>query len=169
MAKNGLVLITKTSFSGVSSVSLDNVFSATYSMYIIRRELSGVAAGSEIEMRLRASGSDATGANYRRQRLAADSTSVTGTRNTGVTYWPTTLGHTEATAIGFSETWISNPYEAVRTTAWTDSGYDATANITLRVECQAHDLASSYDGFTFYSDATTNMTGWIAVYGLVKS
>jgi hypothetical protein len=120
-------------------------------------------------MYLRADGVNATGANYRRQRLAASSTSVTGTRNTGVAYWPTTLGSSESTAAGFVDTWISNPFEAARTTAWADYSVYADGNIEARIECQSHDLATSYDGFTIYTDPSTPITGTISVYGLVKS
>lgn len=168
MAKNGLVLITKTSFTAQASVSIDNCFSAAYTHYIVKRNLLGSGAGNAINLRLRVGGADASGANYRRQYLSVDSTTAAGGRITGETSFANALGYTEATTFGYSETWISNPFEAVVTTLWIDAGNSPTGNINQLVQVMAHDLTTSYTGFTAYPAAGT-ITGSIAVYGLVKS
>jgi len=168
MAKNGLVFITKSTFTTAASVSIDSCFSATYTHYVIKRNLLGSGAGNAIHARLRVGGVDASAANYRRQLLYGDSTTVAGVRSTGDVYLTDALGYTEATSFGYSELWISNPFETVRTTAWVDLAHTQTGNMPLVTEVYAHDLATSYDGITFFPGAGT-ITGSISIFGLVKS
>lgn len=168
MAKNGLVLITKTSFSGASSVSIDNCFSATYTHYIVTRNCLFSGGVVNVRGRLRVSGADESGATYRYQYVNASSTSVTGARTTGATFFEALLGYGETGAFGFAEAWISNPFEAVRTTAWSDSPNDHSGSIVLQSLVQANDNATSYTGLTIYPSSGT-MTGSIGVWGLVKS
>lgn len=166
---NGLVFITSTgSFTTQSSVSIDGCFSAIYTHYIIKRNLLGSVATAGLNARLRVSSTDDSGANYRDQYLLAGSTSVTGARATGLTSWVDALGYAEATSFGYSETWISNPFDTVRTTAWSDQGYAQTGSLFAESKVYAHDLTTSYDGFTVIPTAGT-ITGSISVYGLVKA
>lgn len=166
--KRGLVKVASVSFTAASSVSLDGCFTSEFTHYIVRRNLLGSTALSSLNIRLRASGADDAGTNYRYQYLDASSTTIGAGRVTGQTSFSAAMGYAEATAFGFSETWISNPYEAVRTTAWVDDGYNYTSNILLETVVYSHDLAQSYTGMTVLVSAGT-MTGTITVYGLVRS
>lgn len=167
MPKNGLVHITTATFTTQASVSIDNCFSATYTHYLVKRNLLGSGAGNRIDMRLRVSGSDASGANYRYQTLEGDAGSTPAARYTGLTAIPL-LGFTEATSFGYSESWISNPFEAVRTTVWCDFPNAQTGNIYFVSMVGAHDLTTSYTGMTVFPVAGT-ITGSVSVWGLVKS
>lgn len=167
MPKNGLVKISKTTFSAVASVSIDNCFSTTYTHYLVKRDISGTA-GQSVLVRLRVGGADASGADYRYQYIDAASTTVAGARGTGQTSFGWGLGIIEGTAIGYTETWISNPFETVRTTAWCDTSSTVTGNIVLDSFVFEHDLATSYTGFTA-SVGSGTLTGSITVFGLVKS
>lgn len=160
-----LKLITSATGTAVSSLSINGCFSAAYDHYLIMRNLLGSTTNAGIDIRLRVSGVDASGADYRWQRVYTASTTVGGSRSTGVTSAAHALGYAEATSFGFSRTWISNPFATARTTLWTDHSYDADADIYLFSRVQAHDLATSYDGFTVIPDAGT-ITGTIYVYGL---
>jgi hypothetical protein len=63
--KAGMVLLNTTSFSAVSSVSINDVFTSTYKNYSIVVNLTTPAAGTPIiRFRLRAAGTDQSGANY---------------------------------------------------------------------------------------------------------
>lgn len=157
--------ITSASFTTQASVSIDGCFSAGYDHYLVMRNLLGSVANADLDVRLRVSGTDASGADYRWQRVYADSTTVGGSRATGATSAAHALGYTETTSFGFSRTWISNPFAAVRTTFWTDHSYDADANIYLCSRVQEHDLTTSYDGFTVTPSVGT-ITGSLYVYGL---
>lgn len=158
----------ETSFTAQSSVSTDNCFSATYTHYVVYYRYSGSAAGFGLGMRLRTGGADASGSNYRRQVVDASNTTITGARATGATSWPAILGiqHSDSLTSGYTR--ISNPFEAVPTTAWADFGYSMTGNIVLRRDVYAHDLTTSYSGFTAIAESG-NVTGTITVYGLKES
>lgn len=156
-------------FSGSSAVNIDGCFSALYTHYMVTRNLLGSAADLSLNVRLRVSGTDDSGANYRTQRLDADGTFINGVRYTGQTSWVAgALGSTEATATGFGILRISNPFEAVRTTAWTDKSLAATENIRLYRLVHAHDLTTSYTSMSVTPDSGT-ITGTIRVYGLKES
>lgn len=162
------IKIATTSFSAASTVNVDNVFSSTYTHYLVVRSCSNTSAGINYNVRLRVSGADDSGANYRRQSVSADSTTVSGARATGATDWTSGLGTSETTAIGFGMLRISNPFDTVRTTAWTDQGYTVTGNIGLDRRVFAHDLTTSYTGFTVIP-ASGTITGSVTVYGLKES
>lgn len=168
MAKKGLVFISNTSFTTASSVNVDNCFSATYTHYLIKRNLLGSSAGTYVAMRLRVSGSDASGTNYRRQYISPDSTTINANRSTGDTLWFQGAGYVESTTMGFSETWVCNPFEAVCSTAWSDVSLSATSTITAVTNVMAHDLTTSYTGFTLVTGAGT-ITGSVSVFGLVTA
>lgn len=168
MPSKGLVFISKTTFSGASSVNIDNCFSATYKHYLIRRNLSHSVGAVDLQARMRVSSADDTGANYRRQYINAVSTSIGAARETAQTAWNGAFGISESTSIGFAEMWVSNPFDAARTTFWTDFGYTMTGNISLAAEVGAHDLTTSYTGITFYPLSGT-ITGSISVFGLVTA
>lgn len=168
MAKNGLKFITKATFTAASSVSIDGCFSATYTHYVIKRNLLGSAGGLALNVRLRVSATDASGADYRYQFLRANSTAVDGARTTGGTSWLEAMGRTQTTSFGFAELWVCNPFDTVRTTAWTDASGAADGSVLSLSYVYAHDLTTSYDGFSVIPNSGT-ITGSISVFGLVKS
>lgn len=162
------IKIATTSFSGASSVNVDNVFSAAYTHYLLTRNIQGTVTDENINMRLRVSGADDSGANYRAQEVFASSTTVTGSRVTGDTFWRYPIGRQSSAQHGFGMMRLSNPFEAVRTTGWGDWGDTVTGNIRLDRHVFAHDLASSYTGFTLIP-ASGTITGSVTVYGLKES
>lgn len=164
---NGLVFIASTSFTTQSSVSIDNCFSAAYTHYIVKSNLLASIAETDMTVRLRVASTDASGADYRYQYVHAASTSIAGARGTGQTSM-LRFGSAEATAAGYREMWISNPFEAVRTTAWMDYSNSITGGIYMWSFVNEHDLTTSYDGFTVTAGAGT-ITGSISVWGLVKA
>lgn len=173
MAKKGLVFITKSTFSAASTVSVDNCFSATYTHYLIRRNLSGTVAGNRLDIRMRVSGADDTGANYRYQTLEGNGTTVSGARFTAQTATPA-LGFTETTSMGFQEAYVSNPFDAARTTVWLDDPNTQTGSLNCVSIVGEHDLATSYTGFTVViaqslGASIGTITGSISVFGLVTA
>ena len=61
----GLVFITRTTYSGVSSVSVNNCFTGTYKNYVTYTQFTSQSANtSDVFMRMRASGADSTTASY---------------------------------------------------------------------------------------------------------
>jgi hypothetical protein len=159
----GMVLLNTTSFSGVSSQSINDVFSATYSKYRINLILKGTNTG-QVRMRLRVSGSDNSSTNYRYQYLSASSTSVVGARGTGQTVWLVGRTNADVTQFCFSQLEIMNPFETTYTTGFTEWSDAHTGNIDISFLSLGLDVTTSYTGFTIIAEAGT-MEGSIHTYG----
>jgi len=164
---NGLVYITKSTFSAVASVSIDNCFSADYSQYKIILD-SSFTDSQALYTRLRASGSDNSTSNYRDQFMNADSTSISGNRRTAETAWINFPFHMRtAKSISISE--ILNPFQSTYTSAIkTDGEATSSTSIQLQIASYAFNGTDSFDGFSLITHVGT-MTGTVYVYGYVES
>ena len=161
----GLTLINTTSFSGVASQSINNVFTSTYDNYKILINITSVSTQMDFQMRLRVSGTDDSSANYSRGGVynyingtptalasVGDTKWAVGFINSGTgsknnfsfdMYRPNFAGVTTATALGV---WNNNV-----TFAGFFSGF-------------MHEVSTSYDGFTLLCNTGT-ITGIVSVYG----
>ena len=182
MAKNGLHLITPTSiaytgtsasisangsveFTAVSPLSLNGVFSADYDNYMVVVRHQGTNSTS-IAYRLRASGTDDSGANYVRQYLFGDGTSVTASRATSVTEGY--VGATSPDQRSGDVTYFYGPFLAQPTASRTVN-VRGSNNAQIVDWASTHNQSSSYDGLTlFMTVGGQNITGRVAVYGLRK-
>ena len=163
-APQGLVHIATQSFSAVSSVSLNGVFTSAYENYKII--INGTASTNiDFLYRLRNSGVDASGANYSTQRLVVDNTSVSATRATGATSGEITSILTTQTGM---EVEIYSPQLSVPTRFVTQSGDSLSSNPRVNYNVSLHSLSSGYDGVTMFP-STGNITGTIRVYGYANS
>jgi hypothetical protein len=147
-------------FSGASSVSLNNCFTSTYKTYRITFEILGSGIVG-VNFRLRTSGTDASGANYQRQSLAAYSTTVaTSNTTTGTTFG---IGNAITSYYNFMTMDIQNPQIARNTSIINHcSSYDP---VQIDLAYGFHTLTTSYDGFTVYPSSGT-LSGTICVYGM---
>ena len=177
MSVNGLVVMTptsiastgtsasigangKVSFSSCSSLSLNGVFTNSYDNYmIVMRATIGVAWS--LSARLRASGTDATAANYTFQYLYADGTSIVAARSSAtnqfrVAYFSTPQRNGFAFYL-FGPN-LSQPTAArsVMASDYLSAYIDDNAN--------THSLSTAYDGITFFP-GTSTITGEVTVYG----
>lgn len=152
-------------FTAVTSLSLNGVFSATYNNYmVVWRTVAGSATNYTIAVRLRASGTDASGANYVRQFAEADNTTVSATRYTGNTWghW----GNTSSTQRSGTTTHVYGPYLAQPTVFRAVNAWGRSSAYFLDV-AGTHSVSTSYDGFTFVEVDSGGMSGVVSVYGLV--
>lgn len=164
----GLVLVkAETAFTGQSSFNVANVFSATYSNYLILiRDLAATSSGG-VRFQLSGSGTPtATGYNY--QQLIAFGTTVSGTRSTSQTsaYLQTgTDGFFSSCVVN-----ISSPFSGQMTytsqNALSDTAYSSPAVQIYSGNQQS--AVANQDGFTLLSIAGT-ITGTYTVYGYSKS
>jgi len=163
VAGMGLVHINTTTFSAVSSVSLDDVFTSTYENYQIVVD-SLASSNVSVNMRMRASGTDASGSStYKRYLGYGSSAPALGTAfsSNGSTVFILT---TEASDTG-TNVQVYKPFEAVRTKITHLSAWDVpSGNTGIGFGSSIHTLANSYDGFTVFLDSGT-FTGTIRVYG----
>jgi hypothetical protein len=157
----GLTLINTTSFSGVSSQSVNDVFSATYQNYKVIGNFTATSSDAN-NLRLRVAGADNSANNYIRQILSADSASVTGSTQTSTQF--TQFWSGSSTNPSLLEAIFYSPFESVRTTVLSRMSQDGTAMKHLG---GVHTVASSFTGFTLIA-SSGNFSGTIRVYGLAN-
>ena len=159
-SSSGLTLINTTSFSGVSSQSVNNVFSATYANYLITFNAISTAS-SQLTIRFRTAGTDNTATTYKWGTFAKYFNSAT-LQNESQSETATSIPFADnSTYQGFSFTLI-NPFATDRTFLYggtitkDDVGYTSVNGF--------FDNTTSFDGFTFFTSTGTT-TGTVRVYG----
>jgi hypothetical protein len=152
------------SFTTATSVSVNGVFSSTYDNYrIITRLIGSTTALPSIRLRL--SGTDASGANYEHQYLQASAATVSAARTTGSTGFEiASIGSTDYSYLIID---IGNPSIASTTQLSINSNQYTSASIAGQYAGR-HSLTTAYDGFSLLAN-TGSTTGIIRVYGLRKS
>lgn len=154
-------------FSGVSSISLNNVFSSTYNNYQIVVDLTGSTLDQTTYVKLRSSATDSS-ASYSWGYpgiLETGTASNENGANQSTGWWILTNdgganGHYASTTFN-----LYRPFLAVPTTMTYNSGTLSYAS-TFRGNAGggAHFVSTSYDGFTVVASAGT-IAGSISVYG----
>ena len=161
----GLDFISTTSFSGVSSQSVNDVFSATYDNYVIKLNNCTAAGDLFVHMRMRVGGAD-TSTNYRYQNIQADNTTVTASRSTSATHF-SNIGYVQ-TAFNNDFTFsLTNPFNTKPTSGFSNLTTGASGNIEFNSTGYGLNDSTSYTGFTLIT-STSNMTGSVSVYGYKK-
>ena len=162
---SGLTLITKSTFSGASSHSINDCFSSTYDFYEVKIAFTAGTGAPDFTIRLRAAGTDDT-ADYAGTTIYAFGATI-GSNDNNVAgtdeFFVAGSGNNTAqfTAIHAR---ICNPYKSQVTTLFADSSY-GTSNVFNFQNIGYHNDTGSFDGFTLRA-STGTMTGTIYVYGL---
>ena len=150
-----------TTFTTVTALSLNGIFSATYLNYLALIVVTPSASGHYLRSRLRVSGVDATGANYDMQQVEFYSTTTLPQIQIDQTSWRTCyLGTNGDTCINIE---FYRPNTSVNTLFKTNSAQPTE----ILLGGGDHDLATAYDGLTIYPDTGT-ITGTITVYGYAR-
>jgi len=166
--KAGMVLLNTTSFSAVASQSVNDVFSATYNLYLIKYNITAKSTGAVQGLRLRVSATDSSGSDYFRNSpyFRANSTTVSGgwAANTSMEF-----GQFSNDGIGSGTVELVNPFGAVKTNYLLDTlDTSTTTNQNTRSFTYGiHNLTTSYTGFTIITGSGT-ITGEVSVYGYNK-
>lgn len=174
----GLVLISPTSiansggsasasggsvtFTTVNSISLNGVFSATYENYRVALSISAQSANNDIQMRMRASGSDTTTATYNMAyQRGGRSTLSDGGSLTGTTFWILASAFT-----GYASQMSMDMYRANTSGAvgWIGQSFSNDAGFVDGTRGGNCTQATAHDGFTIIS-STGTLTGTVRVYG----
>ena len=154
------------SFSAVSSVSLNDVFSATYNNYLVLLALSG-STTDDVNMRMRVSGSDNSSTNYTRSSIFQNSTTISGQLISSETSFRG-IAQMRSGQENFSQFTVINPFASQHTTLIQDSTDQVgTANLTQTRRMHTMTVTTSYTGFTVIA-ASGNITGSVSVYGYNK-
>jgi hypothetical protein len=152
----------KVTFTATTTVNVNGCFTSTYDNYLVVMRGS-TDAGRTMRMRLRASGTDATGTNYTIQSLSADSTTVSGARTTSSDFALAVV--LDSAAKGGSHFYFYGPNLAQPTAARSVTASN-TSSARISDYAWTHSLSTAYDGFTFYSGGTEVVTGALTIYGL---
>jgi hypothetical protein len=160
VSTTGLVLLNTTTFSAQASVSIDNVFSATYDNYRIVCDFTS-STDQEVFFRLRASGADLTTSVYRvgEINLGVGIASALASANNTLRTSVTVTNNGSAFAAGFVADVIA-PNKA-QAKFFNSQG---TGRVGYFVISQIQQ-ATAYTGFTILLTASTTFTGTIKVYG----
>jgi hypothetical protein len=147
--------------SAVSSQSINDVFSSTYSHYqiIFNGSTSG---GSSVWMRLRVSGTDATGSDYTYQGVRGATTTADAFTGTSTGFLMTSNA---AASNQFFVSTIFNPNVAANTYLISNTVQNVPATAQLG---NYHTLSTAYTGFTLIPITTGTITGTVSVYGISK-
>ncbi|HSG62764.1 MAG TPA: hypothetical protein VLA24_15165 [Pseudomonadales bacterium] len=159
-ASVGLVKIVDQSFTAASSVSVNNCFTSDYKNYCMVIDCVA-SADVGISFRLRASGTDRTGANYNYQRLYADGTTVGATRVSSGTTGRIGVAFTAQNGLVCH---VFNPFDSALNTSTVSQVSYAYNNISLESFANRYAVNDSNDGFTIYP-SSGNITGTLRVYG----
>lgn len=162
-----VIRITSQTFSGVSSVNVNDCFSSTYDNYWITINGATSSTASFVFMRLRVSGADDTGTNYDRQLIEAYGTSLSSSR--GVYSSFEAVSRLNTSDINYGNIRIFGPNRAAVTNVTVHDNAGATgANAGIFVASYSHRLATAYTGFTIYPNTGT-FSGTVRVYGYKNS
>jgi len=168
-AAQGLTLITTNTFVTQSTVSINNCFSTTYENYLIKYVNSAASANSNLLMRLRVGGVDASGAtDYTRQALLSFGGTVVGATQTNPQWQFAGLSSgTPQTVVDME---IFSPFLAAKTNATTrNMQYEGAGAVWQSIaDGHNHNQTTSYDGFTLFPSSGT-FSGKIFVYGYQKA
>jgi len=168
--KTGLVLIKTTTIgSAVSSVSVDDCFSATFDQYKIIIASQTASGANQLNMRLRVSSTDNSASNYRYGAIERPSLNTTTGAFAGNTTTSWNIGTTGVES-GITEVNINYPFAAYYPSLTTTSAYSDNANGRSFYFAAGAGLTvnTSYTGFTILPNGVTLTGGQITVYGVNK-
>jgi hypothetical protein len=163
----GLTLINTTSFSGVSSQSINDVFSSTYDNYVIFYRNTTTSTGNILTLRYRLSGTD-TSANYGTQRLYAQGTTVSANRDGVGTdeIFVSDLATAQQTIVGHQLN-IFGPNLASPTVSLFSGSYLVGADFYPSFVAGFQNSSTQFTGFTLLVNTGT-FGGTVSVYGVNK-
>ena len=169
----GLVYLTGASFTTQTSVSLPNsTFTSTYRNYRVMFQITAVTSDADFTMRLRASGTDDTTANYDYAfgglSVSPATTSVSGAQT--ATSW--VIGEQDAANVAYNLVLdVVAPQVATRTFINGSYTYVDKANSVwvARFGSGYFRSTTQFDALTFISSVASSITGVYRVYGYADS
>jgi hypothetical protein len=156
------VVKAETAFTSATSITADNVFTSTYTNYLIVVRCT-TTANAELFWALRVGGVTAA-TNYNYQRIEGSNTTIAGARSTS----QTKCGYGQAGSVMSLNAFIlSGPNLAEATTAITfTNNQGASGGVTIQTYAGNHTTATAYDGIELTGGTAT---GTYTIYGLGKS
>lgn len=151
-------------FTGATSISLNNVFSSTYNNYKIVFTCDSIPSGTtNANFRFRASGTDySTGSYSRMVTVVYDGGTTTAAGQAAQTQFQMLALNVGNTAMAIMD--INSPNIAVRKQILFSGSGQSSTGVSSYSGSGWLNNAGTYDGFTIYT-GTGTFTGSITVYG----
>lgn len=166
-----LTLITAQTFTTSSNINVNNCFSSTYQNYVVQIIVSDTSAASDAFMRLRASGTDASGNDYKWATVFNHSVTAapSGAASNSASAWSDYfIGYDSGGKVALTAT-IFRPFEAASTFIASQAvSSPLNAYMYNYSRSGVHSLTNAYDGFSLTVNSGT-ITGNLRVYGLANS
>lgn len=150
-------------FTSVTSLSLNGVFSADFDNYVLVIRHNSAADNPDVNCRWRASGTDASGSDYAYQFLVADNTSLIVSRATSQS--STRMFSSSSTSRSGHAIYMYGPHLTQPTATRGVSTY-GESNARIYDLATTHSLSTSYDGWSISSLSSSSLTGALQVYGV---
>jgi hypothetical protein len=165
---SGLNLINSSAFTSVTSVSVNDVFSATYDNYLIQF-ISTTTLNVGARMRLRVGGSDDTTSNYG-TRYVFNGWTVNSSMSATSFVFPEFGGDLTNAPENLMTYQVFSPFLTAKT-FFRGSGFNSSAgNHTLNEFFHQFNATTSFTGFTIeQTSGAASISGKIKVYGLANS
>lgn len=162
----GLTLINTTTFSGASSVAIDNVFTSTYANYFIQTSFTSSANTDQmVQMRLRAAGSDATGSDYLTDGTRAYPSAVAYFGSTSTKWELHNISSVNADNAHHTIQILGPEIASLTKITSFGFGYTSVTFGTNSIhQSGRHGLSTQYDGFKLFV-TTGNIAGTVKIYG----
>jgi hypothetical protein len=164
VSSQGLTLINTTTFSGVSSQSINDVFSATYENYKIVWYWTQAGGGATPFIRLRNGGVNESSSIYYSNEITTQSSLTTLTNTSRDPISNIVFGPSEPSG-NFLEMTLFNPFAAARKGYLIQKVGSSATETNLGWSNGIVDRNTSCDGIHFEINANT-MSGTIRIYGL---
>jgi hypothetical protein len=166
LAPQGLVLINTTSFSGVATQSVNDVFTATYRNYQIILNVNGSIDATLCRLKLRESGTDSSTQYYFGLAQTTAAGVVAGTNGNNVTTGFTLTGiRNNAAERNVANVTLYSPQLAIATNYTSTGSFDNGTLVAGNAGGGTHNVATAYDGFTLLA-SSGNLSGVVYVYGM---
>lgn len=149
-------------FTSATSLSLNGVFTSGYDNYMIVLRNQQNTSSASLQVRLSASGTEASGSDYTRQYIQADGTSVIGSRSSAQT--STRFGSFDTAQRNGITAYIYGPFLSQPTAMRSVTMYSYLGG-AIEDYASTHSLSTSYDGCVLFPSAGS-FTGLVSVYGL---
>ena len=160
-----LVRIATTSFSASSAVNLNDIFSTTYTNYMVVLNITSTASTGNLQARLRVSGADNTTSNYYSVYEFIDSSGATAgsTKNSAASFWQFSFISSQELSIPFT---IAQPFQTQKTSIAAPAFF---AGDSYKVTSAGNFIATtSFTGMSFLTSAGT-ITGEAIIYGMKRA
>ena len=152
----------RVTFAAATSISLNGVFTAGYDNYRVLMHVQSASVALGGTVRLRATGTDDTAANYSNQQTYTSGATIQTAATASITAWAfsAVAGTEHMTAADLFAPALTKP-TLMRLNNSTFTG--ATSNGTTDYAAR-HNLSTAYDGLSIIPSAG-NFTGTLRVYG----